>query len=144
MYQHKGIAKIEKILHKDFENICDQFVNNELSIHFGDGKTKSVFLISKQRAKNILKLNIRYKEINIKWRVQVTYLACILDESISVQPMTLKAINKTSGESKTFLSKNKLLIPELYKMLFNALIQPHFDYICPAWYPNLIEKTPKK
>ena len=29
-------------------------------------------------------------------------------------------------------------------MLFNALIQPHFDYICPAWYPNLIEKTKNK
>ena len=87
-------------------------------------KTKLNQFARDQKTKNILKLNIRYKEINIKWRVQVTYLACILDESISVQPMTLKAINKTSGESKTFLSKNKLLIPELYKMLFNALIQP--------------------
>ena len=29
-------------------------------------------------------------------------------------------------------------------MLCNALIQPHFDYTCPAWYPNLTEKTKKK
>ena len=29
-------------------------------------------------------------------------------------------------------------------MLCNALIQPHFDYACPAWYPNLTEKTKKK
>ena len=29
-------------------------------------------------------------------------------------------------------------------MLCNALIQPHFDYACTAWYPNLTEKTKKK
>ena len=29
-------------------------------------------------------------------------------------------------------------------MLCNALIQPHFDYACPAWYPKLTEKTKKK
>ena len=29
-------------------------------------------------------------------------------------------------------------------MLCNALIQPHFDYACPAWNPNLTEKTKKK
>ena len=66
-------------------------------------KTKLNQFARDQKTKNILKLNIRYKEINIKRRVQGTYLGCILDESISAQPMTLKAINKTSGESKTFL-----------------------------------------
>ena len=29
-------------------------------------------------------------------------------------------------------------------MLCNALIQPHFDYACPAWYPYLTEKMKKK
>ena len=29
-------------------------------------------------------------------------------------------------------------------MLCNELIQPHFDYACPAWYPNPTEKTKKK
>ena len=35
MYRHKDIANIEKILNEDFENICDWFVDNKLSIHFG-------------------------------------------------------------------------------------------------------------
>ena len=74
MYQHKDIAKIEKILNEDFENICDWFVDEKLSIHFRDDKTKSILFISKQRAKNIRKLNTRYKEINIKQQAQVTYL----------------------------------------------------------------------
>ena len=29
---------------------------------------------------------------------------------------------------------------ELLRMLFNAVIQPHFDYVCLAWYPNLNKK----
>ena len=40
MYQHKDTAKIEKILNEDFENICDWFVDNKLSIYFRDEKTK--------------------------------------------------------------------------------------------------------
>ena len=29
-------------------------------------------------------------------------------------------------------------------MLCNALIQPHFDYACPAWYPNRTENYARK
>ena len=60
-----NIAEIEKILNEDFENICYWFVDTKLSIYFGDDKTKSILFASKRRAKNIRKLNIRYKEINI-------------------------------------------------------------------------------
>ena len=34
MYQYKDVAKIEKILHKDFENICDRFVENKVKYSF--------------------------------------------------------------------------------------------------------------
>ena len=30
------------------------------------------------------------------------------------------------------------------RLLCNALIQPHFDYACSAWYPNLTQKLKKK
>ena len=59
--QNKDIAKIEKILNEDFENICDWFTDNKLSIPFGDNKTKSIIFASKRRAKKTRKLNIRYK-----------------------------------------------------------------------------------
>ena len=45
---------------------CDWFVDNKLSIHFGEDKKKSILFASKQRAKNIHQLNIKYKDINIK------------------------------------------------------------------------------
>ena len=36
-----------------------------LSFYFGDDKTKSILSVSKPRAKNIHKLNVRYKEIKV-------------------------------------------------------------------------------
>ena len=47
MNQHKDIVEDEKILNKDFKNICDSSVDNKLSIHFGDDKTKLIFFVSK-------------------------------------------------------------------------------------------------
>ena len=34
--------KIEKQLNRNFENVCNWFVDNKLSIHFGEDKTKSI------------------------------------------------------------------------------------------------------
>ena len=65
---------------EDFEDICDWFVDNKLSIHFEDDKTKSIIFISKRKTRNI---NIRYKEMNLKKQAQVTYLGCVLDKSMS-------------------------------------------------------------
>ena len=54
--------------------------------------------------------------------------------------MTLKVINKINGKLKFLYRKNEFLTTELRRMLCNALIQPHFDYACPAQYPNLTGK----
>ena len=51
MYQHDDIAEIEKMLNKDFENNCDWFIDNKVSIHFGDDKIKSILFVSKQGLK---------------------------------------------------------------------------------------------
>ena len=54
--QHKDINEIEKQLNVDFSNICDWFVDNKLSIHFGEDKTKSILFASKFKKKNIKNL----------------------------------------------------------------------------------------
>ena len=42
IFQHKDINIIEQQLNGNFSNICDWFVDNKLSIHFGEDKTKSI------------------------------------------------------------------------------------------------------
>ena len=34
--------------------------------------------------------------------------------------------------------------PPLHSLLCNSLIQPHFDYTCSAWYPNLSKRLKPK
>ena len=54
--------------------------------------------------------------------------------------MALSVINKINDKPKFLYRKNRFLSPTLRRLLCNALIQPHFDYACSAWYPNLTKK----
>ena len=42
IFQHKYINIIEHQLNRNFWDICDWFVNNELNVHFGKDITKSI------------------------------------------------------------------------------------------------------
>ena len=42
IFQHSDINEIEIQPNKNFRLICDWFVDNKLSIHFGEDKTKSI------------------------------------------------------------------------------------------------------
>ena len=44
----------------------DWFVNNKLSIHFGDNQTKSILFSTKNKKKKIGTLEIKYRNIIIK------------------------------------------------------------------------------
>ena len=144
MFQHKEVEEIERVLNNDFENISYWFVDNKLSIHFGEDKTKSILFASRRKIKTIKKLNIKYQDSEIKRNSQVTSLGCAMDETMTGEPTTLIVINKINGKLKCFYRKNSFLTAGLRKMLCNALMQPHFDYACSAWYPNLNAKLKKK
>ena len=143
MFQHKEVEEIERVLNNDFENICDWFVDNKLSIHFSEDKTKSILFACQCKIRAIKNLNIKYQDIEIKQHSQVTYLGCIMDETMSGEPLALKVINKTSAKLKFLYQKISFLTPGLRRILCYALIQPHFDYACSAWYPNLNAKLKK-
>ena len=38
---------------------------------------------------------------------------------------------------RTIYFQHQQKIHVFSRILCNALIQPHFDYVCSAWYPNL-------
>ena len=127
IFQHKGINIIEQQLNRNFSNICDWFVDNKLSIHFGEDKTKSVLLAPLNKCKKLRKLNISYGSLKIKHYSEVTSLSCILDESLSGESVALNVVSKMNTRLKVLYRKNKFLSPQLRRLLCNALIQPHFD-----------------
>ena len=77
--QHKDINIIEHQLNRNFWNICDWFVDNKLSIHFGEDKTKSILFAPLNKCKKLRKLNISYGSLKTKQDSKATYLGCILD-----------------------------------------------------------------
>ena len=74
IFQHKDINVIEQQRNRNFSNICDWFVDNKLSIHFGEDKTKSILFASLNKCKKLRKLNISYGSLKIKQDSEVTYL----------------------------------------------------------------------
>ena len=142
--QHKDINIMNQQLNKDFHNLCLWFIDNKLSIHFGEDKTKCILFASKQKIKRAGKLEISFNNIKIKQYSSLTYLGCILDNTLSGEAMATKTIKKINARLKFLHRKNDFLTPELRRLLCNALIQPHFDYVCSSWFPNLNQKLKKK
>ena len=128
VYQHKDVKEIERNLNKNFSNVCDWFVDNKLSIHFGEDKTKCILFGTKHRLNEVSSLDIKYGEIHIKQYHTVTYLGCLFDETLSGESMVLKVTNKINKRLRLLYRKNRFLSPLFRRLLCNFLIQSHFDY----------------
>ena len=51
LFTHKNVDVINDQLNRDFNSLCEWFVDNKLSIHFGEDKTKSILFTSKNKIK---------------------------------------------------------------------------------------------
>ena len=78
-------------------------MDNKLSIHFGQDKTKSILFASKFKRKNAKKLHIKYEDIQIKQHSKVKYLGFFLDETMSREAMALNIVNKINNKLKFLL-----------------------------------------
>ena len=92
IYTGKGINTIEEQLNTDFSSLCDWFVDNKLSVHFGEEKTKSILSGTKRQLKSQRDLDLRCGDIEIKQHSKVTYLGCILDNDLSGESMATKVL----------------------------------------------------
>ena len=92
--QDKHVHTIKRQLNKDFANLCQWFLNNKLSIHLGEDKTKCILLSTKLELKNAGKLNILYKGIEINQYSKLTYSGCLLDETMSGESVVLNIVAK--------------------------------------------------
>ena len=82
-FQHKNVKEIKDHLNLNFSSLCDWFINNKLSIHLGEDKAKSILFGTKLNIKQAEPLNIVHGNVKIEQYTKVTYLGCILDESLS-------------------------------------------------------------
>ena len=121
--QHKDVTEIENVLNKEFRNVCDWLVDNKLSMHFREDKTKYILF---SRDKNLPELNMIYNNNRIKQYRMVEYLGCCLDANFSGESMTMKYIRKISARLQFLYRQNEFLNPKLRRLLCNFLSKPYF------------------
>ena len=109
IYMGKNIQKIEEQLKSDFTSLCEWFIDNKLSVHFSEEKTKSILFGTKQQLKDQRDLNLKYGDIEIKQHSRVTYLGCILDNILSGEHMAAKVLNTVNNRLKFLYRKQKFL-----------------------------------
>ena len=144
VYTGRDIKDIEDNLNRNFNSLCDWFVENKLSIHFGEDKTKSILFGTKRRLKCDAKIEISRGETKIKQHKEVNYLGCIFDSNLSGGGMAVKVLKKVNSRLRFLYRKQNVLNAPLRRLLCNALIQPHFDYASQSWFPNLSKALSNK
>ena len=99
------MKEIEDQLNLNFFRLCDWFSDNKLSIHLGEDKSKSILFGTKLNIKRAEPLNIVYGDVKIKQYSKVTYLGCILDESLSGESMALQILHKINSRLRFLYTK---------------------------------------
>ena len=72
-------------------------LDNKLSIHFGEDKTKSILVSPKNLIKKVYDIIIKRHDVTLKQFLTVEYLGCLLDSTLSGQEMALKVLKKVNG-----------------------------------------------
>ena len=110
VFQAKDLDTISDKLNTEFNKLCDWFVDNKLSIHFGEDKTKSILFTGKNRPKAD-NLNISRGRIKVTQHKEINYLGCLFDEKSSGESMALRVIEKINGRLKFLWRKHGLFTP---------------------------------
>ena len=126
-FQHENVKEIRDQLNLNFSAVCDWFIDNKLSIYLGKDKTKSILFGTKLNIKRVEPLNIVYGNVKIKQYTKVTYLGCILDESLSGESMALHILNKINSRLRFLYRQSRFLNKSLRRLPCNAMIQPFFS-----------------
>ena len=58
--------------------------------------------------------------------------------------MASKVLKKLNAKLKFLYRQSRYLNPAYWRLLYSALIQPHFDYGCSSWFPLLKKKLKLK
>ena len=103
---HKNINLINEKLNQDFNSLCDWFLDNKLSIHFGEDKTKTILFSPKNLSKRAEPLLVKRNDVTLKQFSSVEYLGCLLDSTLSGEDMAVKVLTKVNGRLR-FLYRQK-------------------------------------
>ena len=119
-------------LNPDLNNVSNWMDENKLRIH--PKKSKHMFVGSNYNIKNkVCNLPISINNVSVPRVSNQKCLGVILDEKLSWENH-IDMICKKVGAGIAVIKRVKPFIPkENLQALYNAIVQPYFDYCCPLW-----------
>ena len=119
-------------LNQDLNNISNWMDENKLRIH--PKKSKHMFVGSNYNIKNkVCNLPISINNVSVPRISNQKCLGVILDEKLSWENH-IDMICKKVGAGIAVIKRVKPFIPkENLQALYNAIVQPSFDYCCHLW-----------
>ena len=97
VYQHDDVKKVENVLNKNFSSVCQWFMDNKLSIHFGEIKTNFILFL---KTRGFREINISFAGYSIKQHETVDYLGHQLNSKLSGEAMASNVLKKINTQLK--------------------------------------------
>ena len=110
------------------------FIDNKVSICFGDDKTKSISFTWEKR---LPKLNMLQWDYSLKQYDNVEYLRRYLRSNLNGELMTPKVLKRINSKLNFLWKENNYLKYVSRRLLFNDPVKPDFDYGYISWYAVL-------
>ena len=91
------MAVVFSIKMKTLIKLKKKIIDNRLSVHFGEYKTKSILF---SKARGLMEMKISFAGHSFKQHETVEYLGCQLDFKLSGEAMALKVLKKINVKLK--------------------------------------------
>ena len=135
LVSHQDKGEVEKTLSHELFKISQWLVDNRLSLHLG--KTESILFGSAIRLKRSPGFKVIVGGSEVTEKKEVTYLGCILDNTLSGVSMAQKVVSKINQRIRFIARVSTYLNRAALEVLSGALIQCHYDYACSSWYTGI-------
>ena len=126
-------AELEQATNSELTNLYSWLKANKLSLNIA--KTEFMVVSSRQKflAENCSELNIRLDNQPISRVEHAKSLGLIIDDRLSWSNYIKELCRKISSPIGALRRIRFLISQSTAVQIYNALIQPHFDYCAPVW-----------
>ena len=107
-YQHEDVKKFENVSNKEFSSLYQWLIDNKLSIHVRENKTKSMLF---SKTKSLREINMSFADHSIKQHEKVEYVGFQLDFKLIGEAKSLKFLKKENAKLNFLYRKSRYLTP---------------------------------
>ena len=125
-YSNKSRDVLESTLNNELIKVNDWLIVNKLSLNVSKS---NVLAFRAKNANDLPLLNLTINGQKIEEKTSAKYLGILFDNKLTWKPQ-IEQISKKIIKNNALLAKLRHFIPsDKLKTIYNALIQPHIDYV---------------